>query len=91
MVVLGNKLRGPAQLAVARMGLDQPPLCDNLPVDLWPPLERRDNQPLVDPPPLALVLPPLEGESSVVLPMLLVLCCVVLLLLRPRFLPSRCQ
>ena len=90
VVVLGNELRGPAQLAVARMGLEQPPLRDNLPVDLWPPLERRDNQPPVDPPPLELVLPSLEGESSVMLPVLLVLCCVVPLLLRPRFLPSRC-
>jgi len=83
--MFGNKLRGPAQLALARMGSEQPPLRNNLPVDLWPPLERRDNQPPVDPPPLELVLPPLGGELSVMLPVLLILCCIVPLLLQPRF------
>ena len=68
-------------------GVGTPPLRDNLPVGCWPPLEQRDNQPPVDLPPLEVVLPPLEGESSVLLPVLLVLCCVVPLLLQPRFLP----
>ena len=86
--VCGNVSRGPAQLAVARMVSEHPPLHDNFPVGRWPPLERRDNQPPVDPSPLEVVIPPLEGESSVMLPVLLVLCFVVLLLLRPRFLPS---
>ncbi len=63
-------------------------LRDTRPVGRWPPLERRDNQPPVDPSPLEEVIPPLEGESSVVLPIVLVLCCVVILLLRPRFLPT---
>ncbi len=79
--------RGPAQLAVAWMGLEHPPLRDNLPVGLWPPLELHDNQPPVDRPPLEVVPPPLEGELSGVLPVLLVHCCDVPLLLRPRFLP----
>ena len=81
MYVCGNVLWVPAQLAVARMGLEYPPLRDNLPVCRWPPLERCHNQPPVDPSPLEAVIPPLEGESSVVLPVLLVLCFVVLLLL----------
>ena len=88
MFVCGNMSRGPAQLAVVQMVSGHPPLHDNFPVGLWPPFERLDNHPPVDPSPLEVVIPPLEGESSVVLPMLLVLCCVVLLLLRPRFLPS---
>ena len=33
VVVTGNALQGPAQLAVMVMGLAPPPLCDNLPVD----------------------------------------------------------
>ena len=89
VVVFGNASRGPSQLAVALMGLELPPLCDNLPVVRWPPLELRDNQPPVDRPPLEVVLPPLEGGLSVVLSVLLALCCVVPLLLRPHFLPPR--
>jgi hypothetical protein len=58
-LIQGNVLRGPAQLAVARMGLEHPPLRDNLPVGRWPPLERRDNQAPVDPSPLEVVIPPL--------------------------------
>ena len=87
--VCGSVSRVPAQLAVALMGLEYPLLRDNLPVCRWPPLERCDNQPPVDPSPLEVVIPPLEGESSVVLPVLLVLCFVVLSLLRPCFVPSR--
>ncbi len=34
MVVIRNELRGPAQLAVTRMGLEPPPLRDNLPCEL---------------------------------------------------------
>ena len=87
--VCGNVSRGPAQLAVVRMVSEHPPLRGNLPVGRWSPVERRNNQPPVDPSPLEVVIPPLESESSVVLPVLRVLCCVVLLLLRPRFLPSQ--
>ena len=87
VVVIGSTLRGPAQLAVTWMGLEHPPLRDNLPVVRWPLLEQCDNQPPMDRPPLEVVLPPLEGELFDVLPVLLVLCCVVPLLLRPRFLP----
>ena len=89
MVVIGNASRGPAQLAVTWMGLEHPPLRDNLPLGRWSPLERRDNQPPVDRPPLEVVLPPLEGELSDVLQGLLGLCCVVPSLLRPRFLPPQ--
>ena len=88
MVGIGNASRGPAQLTVMWMGLEHPPLRDNLPLCCWAPLKRRHNQPPVDLPPLELVLLLLGGESSVVLRVLLVLCCIVLLLLRPRFLPS---
>ena len=81
VVVIGNTSRGPAQLALMLMGLAPPPLRNNLPVDCWPPLERRDNQPPIDRPPLGVVLPPLEGELFDVLTVLLILCCVVPLLL----------
>jgi hypothetical protein len=84
VVGLGNASQGPSELAVALSGSELPPLRNNL-----PPLELHNNQPPVDPPPLELVLPPLEGESSVMLLVLLVLCCIVPLLLRPCFLPSR--
>ncbi len=89
MVVIGNALQGPAQLAMMVMGLVPPPLRNNLPVDCWPPLEWRDNQPPMDQPPLGVVLPPLEGELFGVLLVLHVLCCVVSLLLRLHFLPPR--
>ena len=89
MVVIGNASRGPPQLAVMLMGLAPPPLRDNLPVDCWPPLERHDNQPLMDRPPLGVVIPPLEGELFDMLLVLCVLCCVVSLLLRLHFLLLR--
>ena len=69
------------------MGLEHPPLHDNLPVVHWPSLEQRDNQPPMDRPPLEVVLRPLEGELFGMLPVLLVLYCVVPLLLQPHFLP----
>ncbi len=50
MVVIGNALHGPLQLAMVVMGLVPLPLRNNLPVGCWPPLERRDNQPLMDRP-----------------------------------------
>ena len=82
VVGIGNASRESVQLGLVSV---LPPLRDNL-----PPLELRDNQPLDgDRPPVVVVLPPLEGESIVVLPVLLVLCCVVPLLLRSRFLPSQ--
>ena len=62
------------------MGLEHPPLRDNLPVVHWLPLERRDNQPPMDQPPLEVVLPPLEGKLFGVLSVMLVLCCIVPLL-----------
>jgi hypothetical protein len=72
------------------MGLEHPPLHDNLPLGpRWSPLERCNNQPPVDWPPLEVVLPPLEGELSDVLLVLLVLCCIVPLLLGPCFLPPQ--
>ena len=89
MVVIENALRGPAQLAVMWMGLEHPPLRNNLPVVRWPPLERHNNQPAMDRPPLEVVLPPLGGELFGMLLVLLVLCCVVPLLLRSRFLPPQ--
>ncbi len=84
--MIGNALQGPAQLAMMLMGLEHPPLRDNLPVDCWPPLEQRNNQPAMDQPPLGVVFPPLEGELFGVLLVLLVLCCGVPLLLRLCFL-----
>ncbi len=80
-----NALRGPVQFAVTWKGSEHPPLRDNLPFGRWSPLERHNNQPPVDRPPLEVVLPPLEGELFDVLLGLLVLCLVVPLLLRPRF------
>ena len=80
VVVIGNASQGPAQLAVMVMGLAPPPLRDNLPVDCWPPLERRNNHPPMDRPSLGVVLPPLEGELFGVLLVLRVLCCIVPLL-----------
>ena len=81
VVGIGNTSRESGQLELVSV---LPPLRNNLPS-----LELRNNQPLVeDRPPLVVVLPPLEGESTVVLPVLLILCCVVPLLLQSRFLPS---
>jgi hypothetical protein len=89
VVVIGNASHGPSQLAMVVMGLAPPPLRNNLPVGCWPPLEQCDNQPLMDWPPLGLVLPPLEGELFGMLLVLRVLCCIVPLLLQLHFLPPR--
>ena len=71
VTVIGNMLRGRAQLAVVRTGLQQSALRDNLPLGLWPPLE--------------LMLPPLESVLSFVMLVLLLLCCIVPWLLLPCF------
>ncbi len=86
VIAIWNASRGSAQLAVTWVGLEHPPLCNNFPVVRWPPLERRDNQPPIDRPPLEVVFPPLESGLFGVLLVLLVLCCIVPLLLQPRFL-----
>ena len=77
MVVIGNASQWPSHDAVVVMVLAPPPLRNNLPVGCWPPLERHNNQPPMDRPPLGVVLPPLEGESFGVLLVWRVLCCVV--------------
>ena len=60
VVRLGNALQGSGQLDLALLGSVLPPLRNNL-----PPLELRDNQPLVgDRPPLEVVLPPLESHNN---------------------------
>jgi hypothetical protein len=57
MTVIGNKLQGRVQLAVARSGSQQSALRNNLPLGLRSPLE--------------LLLPPLESMVFFVLPVLL--------------------
>jgi hypothetical protein len=57
VTVIENVLRVHAQLAVVWTGLQKSALRDDLPLGLRPPLE--------------LMLPPLEGELSVMLPVLL--------------------
>jgi hypothetical protein len=57
VTVIENVLRVHAQLAVVWTGSQKSALHNDLPLGLGPPLE--------------LVLPPLEGELSVVLPVLL--------------------
>jgi hypothetical protein len=64
VVVIRNALHGPLLLALVVMGLAPPPLRNNLPMGCWPPLERRDNQPPLDWPPLGVVLPPLEQRYN---------------------------
>ena len=57
----GNVSRGPVQLAVVQLGLQQSTLCNSQPGGVLPPLELRR-------PPLELVRPPLEGELLFGLP-----------------------
>jgi hypothetical protein len=57
VTVIENVLRGHEQLAMVWTGLQQSALRNNLPLGLRPTLE--------------LMLPPLEGKLSVVLPVLL--------------------
>ena len=72
VTMIGNVLRGCAQLAVVWTGLQLSALRNDLPLGLRPPLE--------------LMLPPLESVLSFMLSVLLLLCCVVPWLLLPRFL-----
>ena len=55
VTVIGNVLRGPVQLAVARSGSQQSALRDNHPGGFLSPLEMAR-------PPLEVECPPLEGE-----------------------------
>ncbi len=62
--MIGNASHRPLLLALVVMGLAPPPLRNNLPVGFWPSLERRDNQPPMDRPPLIVVRPLLERRYN---------------------------